>query len=410
MNSKSTTNFIPWIVALSASSFFFYEFIQGNIFAAIADNIMTEFHIAADKMTYLSSVYYLANVIFIFFSGILLDRFSPKKVIIVAMFFCVISTFILAYTQNFYWALCCRFIAGIGSAFCFLGPLRIATHWFKPKKMALVTGVIITIAMLGGMVAQYPLTKLVTTLGWRSALIVVGWLGFALLFLIIFGVREKKSKLPPIMHISSMKVLQQTYLNLQNIKTALYTSLMNIPIAVFGAMIGSLYIMQKLSVSKEDAAIVNMMLFLGAIIGGPLIGWISDKLTLRVLPMKIGACLSLFTVFIILFIPVSFNIMQILFFLLGLFTSAQTLSYVLVAQKSNPLFTASSVSIISLFTQGGYIIYQNLFSILLVSYEPAHIIDGTPIYSLGAYQYATLIIPLAFVFALLCVQGIKEAD
>lgn len=72
-------SFLPWLVCFSASLFFFYEFIQGNMFASIADNIMHDFHVQADKMAYLSSIYYLSNVLFLFVAGMLLDRFSAKK-------------------------------------------------------------------------------------------------------------------------------------------------------------------------------------------------------------------------------------------------------------------------------------------------------------------------------------------
>ena len=47
--------FRPWIVCFAASLLFFYEFIQGNMFASIADDIMRDFHIQADKMMLLSS-------------------------------------------------------------------------------------------------------------------------------------------------------------------------------------------------------------------------------------------------------------------------------------------------------------------------------------------------------------------
>src|SRR3990167_10702907 len=87
----SASVLMPWVVCVSASLFFFYEFIQGNMFASIADNIMQDFHIQADKMTYLSSIYYVSNVIFLFVAGFMLDRFSAKKIIIIAMGLCVIS-------------------------------------------------------------------------------------------------------------------------------------------------------------------------------------------------------------------------------------------------------------------------------------------------------------------------------
>jgi hypothetical protein len=54
------SKFLPFFVCFSASLFFFYEFIQGNMFSSIADNLMRDFQMGADKMTYLSSIYYLS--------------------------------------------------------------------------------------------------------------------------------------------------------------------------------------------------------------------------------------------------------------------------------------------------------------------------------------------------------------
>ncbi|KTD07243.1 MFS transporter [Legionella jamestowniensis] len=406
----ASASLLPWLVCFSASLFFFYEFIQGNMFASIADNIMHDFHVQADKMAYLSSIYYLSNVLFLFVAGFVLDRFSTKKTILFAMLLCVMSTFILAHAHSFYLALFCRFVTGIGSAFCFLGPIRLASRWFPPQRMAMVTGVIVTMAMTGGMLAQYPLTKLVAQVGWRDALMQVGWLGMAMLLFMSFGIIEKAK----IAHqkisqkISIMTAAKKAYLNPQTLRAALYTSLMNMAIAVFGAMMGSLYLVQRLGIAKEDAAIVNTMLFLGAIIGGPVVGWCSDKLGLRILPMKVGALASLVTILAVLYLPVSLPAMNILFFLLGFFTASQVISYALVAESSSPLMTATAVSVVSILTQGGYIIYQNLFSILLIGHGGMHMVNDIPVYSLGDYQFAAIILPLGLVLALLVLFGLKE--
>ena len=400
----------PWVVCFAASLFFFYEFIQGNMFASIADNIMHDFHIQADKMTYLSSVYYLSNVIFLFAAGMLLDRFSTKKTMLVAMLFCVVSTFVLAYAHSFYLALCCRFVTGVGSAFCFLGPIRIASRWFPPKRMALVTGAIVTMAMSGGMLAQYPLTKLVVQVGWRESLLMVGWLGVTILVIMACWIKDKPDHvvdLPP-KKINVFSVAKMAYFNPQTLRAAVYASLMNMAVAVFGAMMGSLYLMQRLGVDKESAAIVNSMLFLGAILGGPFIGWCSDKLGLRVLPMKLGALASLLTFLVILYVPVSLGAMSGLFFLLGFFTAAQVISYALVAESSSPTMTATAVSIVSILTQGGYIVYQNLFSLVLLGYGEMKMVAGVPVYSLGGYQTAAMIFPLGLSLALLVLFKLKE--
>ncbi|HDV5699087.1 TPA: MFS transporter [Legionella pneumophila] len=401
---------MPWLVCFAATMFFFYEFIQGNMFASIAANIMQDFQIQADKMAYLSSIYYLANVIFLFIAGMILDRFSIKNTILIAMFLCVISTFILSYSDSFYVALFCRFVTGIGSAFCFLGPVRLASHWFPPQRMALVTGAIVTVAMTGGMLAQYPLTKLVLHVGWRQAVQDVGILGLAMLVLMFFWIKErpqvavKKEGKP----INVLVAARKAYLNAQNLRAALYTSLMNMAIAVFGAMMGTLYLEQRLGISPDQAAMINGMLFFGAIIGSPLMGWISDKVGLRVLPMKGGVLASLLILLGVLYLPVSVTMMAVLFFLLGLFTSAQVISYALVAESSPPMMTATAVSVVSILTQGGYLIYQNLFSALLTNYGDVRLINGVPVYLLEAYQHAAIILPIGLLIALLLLFGLKE--
>jgi len=183
---------------------------------------------------------------------------------------------------------------------------------------------------------------------------------------------------------------------------------MNMAIAVFGAMMGALYLQQRCNISKEDAAAVNTLLFLGAIIGGPLIGWISDKLQLRILPMKIGVIASLLVMMAIIYLPVSLFVMNILFFLLGLFTAAQVISYALVAESSCMAMTATAVSVISLLTQGGYVIYQNLFSILLIRQGGMHVVNGVPVYPLADYQAAAIILPIGLLVAFLVLFGLKE--
>lgn len=410
-SSSNKDRWLPWCICFAASLFFFYEFIQGNMFASIADDIMQDFHIQADSLTYLSSVYYLSNVLFLFIAGMILDRFSAKKTILLAMLSCVIGTFILAFAHSFSLALICRFITGIGSAFCFLGPIRIASNWFPPRRMAMVTGLIVTIAMTGGMLAQYPLTKLVLYIGWRSAMIWLGWLGLCILGLMMIFIQDKphdvKVATKKIGILDSAKI---AYLNLQTLRAACYASLMNMAVAVFGAVMGSLYLMQRLGIPKEKASLINSMLFLGAIVGGPFMGWISDKWGVRIPPMRFGALASLITVLAILYLPVTYGIMLVLFFLLGLLTASQVISYAIVAESNSSAITATAVSIVSILTQSGYILYQNIFSALMLHHGEMQMVNGVPVYSLNDYQYAAIILPLGLVGAFSMLWGLRETN
>lgn len=400
-NSFFNTKILPYLVCFSASLFFFYEFIQGNMFSSIADNLMHDFAIGADKMTYLSSIYYFSNVLFLFLAGYILDRYSAKKTLLIAMLLCIAGTFVFARTDSFYVALTCRFITGIGSAFCFLGPIRVASRWFPVNRMAMITGIVVTFAMTGGIMSQYPMTKLVNVFGWRMAVEYIAWFGVLLWLGMWFGIKENCVKKQNVCKFKFplLETLKKVYFNAQILSAALYTSLMNMAVAVFGAMMGTLYLIQRLNISKSEASLINSMLFLGAIIGGPLVGWISDSLAKRVVPMKLGAVVSLWVMLMIMYVPMNAGLMGILFFLLGLVTATQVISYALVAENSSPHITAMAVSVISVLTQGGYVIYQNLFSYLLTHGGETKMLSGVPVYALSSYQYAAVILPLGLAIA-----------
>ncbi|OYV54923.1 MAG: hypothetical protein B7X00_00960 [Legionella sp. 21-45-4] len=204
-------------------------------------------------------------------------------------------------------------------------------------------------------------------------------------------------------------VAKQAYCNRETFIAGIYASLMNMAVAIFGAVMGQLYLMQRLDVSQESAAFVNGMLFLGAMLGGPLIGWWSDQLGSRLLPMKYGALISCVLIGLVLYAPISITGMAILFFLLGFTTSSQVISFAFVAEKSSPLVVASSISLVSILLQGGYILYQNMFSYVLVHGGNMHMINHVPVYSYEAYQSAVLILPISFLLALGCVFFLKEA-
>jgi MFS family permease len=274
--------------------------------------------------------------------------------------------------------------------------------------MAFVTGAIVTMAMTGGMLAQYPLTKLVAYVGWRQAVQDVGVLGVTFLVVMAFWIKEKPSTAKAGRQIGVVDTIKKAYLNTQYLRAALYTSLMNMAIAVFGAMMGTLYLEQRLNIGTEQASMINGMLFLGAIVGAPLVGWISDKIGLRIMPMKVGVLASMLILLSVLYLPVSLNVMSVLFFLLGFFTSAQVISYALVAESSSPVMTATAVSVISILTQGGYLLYQNLFSNLLTHHSSMNLIGGVPVYPLAAYQHAALILPVGLFIAFLLLLGLKE--
>jgi len=156
--------FMAWLICLSAGLFFFYEFFQLNIFDVINPSLRADFEINALQLSWMSSMYLWADILFLIPAGIILDRYSTYWVIIIAMSVCVLGTLGFALTHSFAWASFFHFLSGIGNAFCFLACVVLVSRWFPPRRQALVIGSIVTMAFLGGMMAHTPLPSCTTSL------------------------------------------------------------------------------------------------------------------------------------------------------------------------------------------------------------------------------------------------------
>lgn len=408
-------NYLPWVVCFSAALFFFFEFMQVNMFNAITPALIKEFSLSAARVGQISAYYFYANLIFLFPAGMILDRFSTRKVILCAMGSSVICAFVFAFAHHVFVAELCRFITGIGGSFCFISCIRLASHWFPPRRLALIIGLIVTIAMFGGMLAQTPMTLLTDLLGFRKMLLLDATLGVFILLLIALFVQDH----PPVTinkydghHKLTGKefvlALKRALLNLQNWLGGLYTSLLNLPVFLMGAMWGSLYLVQIHGLSRTQSSYVTSMIFIGTIIGSPLFGWFSDRMGQRKLPMIVSAICALITILIIMFVPdLSLLALITLFFLIGLFTSAQIISYPLIAESNPKSLTGTAEGIASILVMGGGI-SQPIFGALMGVYWQHQSLGGMPVYSKQDFLLAMSIIPIAFIIGLVAATLIKE--
>ncbi|MEO8963559.1 MAG: MFS transporter [Gammaproteobacteria bacterium] len=408
-----------WLVTLTASLFFFYEFIQLNLFSAINVQLMQTFHLNAPQLGQLASMYFYANVLCLFPAGILLDRYSTKKLLLGAVALCTAGTFAFAVANNYFVAAAGRFVVGMGASFCFLSCIRLASRWFPPSKMALVTGLVVTMAMLGGMVAQTPFAILSNIMGWRNAVLLDAAFGIVVALAILIIVQDR----PPNSHdeAHAEKTHRQTLgfwrgialvlKNPNNWYGGLYTSLMNLPVFLLGALWGIHFLTQVHHISAVEASYATTIFFVGVIFGSPAFGWFSDRIGRRVLPMVVGAVLSLVVMLVLMYAP-NLSLMEIigLFFLIGFVTSSQVLSYPMLAELNPIALTSTAISIDSMMIMVSGFIFQPVFGwIMELHWDHSMTAEGAPMYSSGDFMNAMWIMPIAFVLSLFIAWLMKES-
>lgn len=410
----SVASWQPWVVCLSSALFFFYTFIQVNMFNAVNPSLIQAFGVSAQQLGQISASYFYGNVLLLFVAGIILDKFSTKRLIVITFSICMIGTLLFSLATGFWTAWLSRLLVGMGGAFCFLSAVRIVSRWFPPRRMALVIGLIVTMAMVGGMVAQTPLTLLTDHLGWRRALWVDTAFGGLVLMLIIAFVKDApagydfaKEK----QHTSDLSLGAQIRMVLkhpQNWLAGLFTSLLNLPVMLLGAMWGGLYLVQVGHLSRAAAGSVISMIFVGMIFGSPFFGWLSDRMCLRKPAMVVGAIATLLILLLIVYTDhLSYSWLLALFFALGFSSGAQVLGYPVVAE-SNPLsLTGSAEGMAStLIMAGGFT--QPLFGWIMDLGWDHRYLHHVPLYSAEVFKHALMIMPIAALVGLLLCFLIKE--
>jgi MFS family permease len=417
---KTTNQFYAWLVVLTASLFFFYEFIQMHIFNTINVQLRESFHLDAIQIGELFSMYFYANFICLFFTGSLLDRFSTRKLLLFAITVSIIGTFIFSTTTQFWLAALGRFLVGIGASFCFLSCVRLASRWFSPHRMAFVTGVIVTMAMLGGLVAQAPFEWLTEWSGdFRKALWVNVGLGVVILVLTFLIVQdrpentesenEERHEHQQLKALGLWRGLKLASLNPQNWLGGFYTALINLPVFVLGGLWGILYLSSVHHLTKEQASYATTLFFVGVIFGCLVYGWISDRIERRVLPMIVGAILSFLVMCVLLYVPgLSLMTIIILFFLVGFVTSSQVLTYPLIAELNPSFLTGTALSIDSLCIMASGFLIPPLFGWLMEKSMKHQAMDGITVYSAHDFNVAMIVMPISFVMAFIITFFMRE--
>ena len=406
---KPCSTWMPWLVCLSAGLFFLYEFFQLNLFDVINQPLRDEFHIDAAQLSWMSSTYVWANVLFLLPAGVILDRCSTRKVILAAMAICVLGTLGFALTTVFSWAAFFHAMTGIGNAFCFLSCVVLISRWFPPRRQALVIGCVVTMAFVGGMMAHTPLAYLCKQYGWRNALLIDGGIG-AMIFVWIFFMVKNKPKTQSSTDVASEQSgyasgFRQVLANRQTWLAGIYTSCLNLPIMVLCALWGASYLQEVHQLSAISASNVVSLIFIGSILGCPLAGWLSDSLGRRKPLMLVGAIATLLTA-IPLFtgIALSETILSMLFFALGLFTSTQVIAYPLIAESNREENTGVATGMASVIIMGGGGFGQVLFGLLMRQHAGV----ATQHYGIADFQFAMWMFPIAAVVALVAILLTRE--
>lgn len=406
--------YYPWLVWGLAASAFFIEYFARVAPAVMVDPLMHDFKVQALALGSLSAFFYYTYVGMQIPVGILVDRFSLRWLLTSMIFLCGVSCLIFATTTHLEIAEFARLMMGFGAAFAFVSALKVAAVWFPAQKFGLLAGLTQALGMLGAAVGQMPMAYLVEHLGWRSALTFIAGLMILLSVMVAILVRDPNL---PVTQIKVKKTLTDTpwsgllrvWRNPQSWWNALFAGLLFAPTAALAELWGVKFFRQTYDLSNEMAAMGVGLIFIGWTIGGPLIGWISDKIQRRKIILILSASLSLLFASLAILVPgLPLAVLFCLLFLYGFANTGVATSYA-VASEINPQAVAGTsvafANMASVIIGAGF---QPLIGWMLQKNWDGQMLQGLPLYSNSDFRTALLILLVSLLLALVVACGIKE--
>ncbi len=178
---------------------YFISAAMRTVTATIAPTLTQEFALQARDLGLLSGGYFLGFAALQIPLGIWLDRYGPRRVIILMLSIAVVGCAVFAISTNFSSLLLARVLCGLGVSVCLMAPLTAYRRWFNPDTQLRANSWMLMSGSLGMLCATMPVQAAMPVLGWRGifwtlALLVV--LAMGLIALCVPAWREASSEKP----------------------------------------------------------------------------------------------------------------------------------------------------------------------------------------------------------------------
>lgn len=415
-NPLPVRSIMPWVVWGLGCLFYFYECLLQVSPSVMSSELMRDFNVTSQTLGILSGIYFYSYAAMQLPGGVLMDYFGPQRLLTIATSICAASTIAFGLTDNFFMACIARLMIGFGSAFAAVGAMKLAVNWFSAERFALLTGMMVTIGMLGAIGGEAPLALLIDHYGWRESMVIMGSIGLVLAVLIFCIAKDVPS---PDYHVHQhaesdqeeplVPSLLMLLRNKQLWLVALYGGLMYMATPIFCGLWGVPFLMFKMHLSKATAANYISLVFVGWAIASPLWGIFSNRIGQRKPPMYIGCVGALISCTGFIYAPIETGwVMQLLLFSFGIFSAGFLPAFAVAKELCSKQYVATGLSFMNMMNMIGIAIGQPVIGYILDQLWTGEIVDKVRVYPLAAYHIALALLPMGMLVALILLPKLRE--
>jgi MFS family permease len=152
---------------------YFFSALLRAVTATLAPTFSAELGLGAAQLGLLAGAYFLGFSATQLPLGSALDRFGPKRVLLVLLGVAIAGCVAFALARDLPQLLLARFMIGLGVSACLMAPLTSYRHHFPPSLQMRTNSWMLMTGSLGMLASTLPVQWLLPVLGWRGLFVAV---------------------------------------------------------------------------------------------------------------------------------------------------------------------------------------------------------------------------------------------
>ena len=156
-----------WIIFIVLAIAYFFVYFHRTTGGAISDLMRDSFGAGA-PVALLASAYLYAYTLMQLPSGILTDKFGPRKAASVFIILLALGSVLCAVAEpmnNFNVMIAGKFVIGIGAAVIYIPIMKVLAVWYRKGEFATMSGILLLVGNVGGIAAATPMFVMMDSLG-----------------------------------------------------------------------------------------------------------------------------------------------------------------------------------------------------------------------------------------------------
>lgn len=182
---------VSWIV-------FFVAFLDRVNLSVAMPLISKEFSLSPEQVGYLFSAFFISYTVFQIPGGYLSDKVGPKKVLLVALVWWSIMTMATGVARAFSQFFIVRVLFGIGEGLQPPCAFKLNSNWFPNQERATANAIFTSACSFGPAIAPSIAVAIIGLWGWHALFYIFGALGFVIMPLLYFFVKNSPEEDPDI--------------------------------------------------------------------------------------------------------------------------------------------------------------------------------------------------------------------